>query len=129
MPLVVIHQLASHSAICTEQVVCEMGYFSVIRLLCSCPILCPDIHPPAYGTAAECLSCCYVYLVSFTMIRLAITYETPFFGRIQCRLVDALSPLSLVPLLSSFGGVRALSPLKLGGDVDTMSPEPIRLPI
>lgn len=35
--------------------------------------------------------------------------------------------LSLVPLLSSFGGVRALSPLKLGGDVDTMSLGPTRL--
>ena len=30
-------------------------------------------------------------------------------------------------LLSSFGGVRALSPPKLGGEVDTMFPEPIRL--
>ena len=27
----------------------------------------------------------------------------------------------MIPLLLSFGGVRALSPLKLGGDVDTMS--------
>ena len=45
--------------------------------------------------------------------------------------------LSLIPLLLSFGGVRALTPPKLGGDVDTMSPDqhakgkcrnPFRLP-
>ena len=32
-------------------------------------------------------------------------------------------PIDLVPLLLSFGGVRAPSPPKLGGDVDTMSPD------
>ena len=31
--------------------------------------------------------------------------------------------LSLIPLLLSSGGVRALTPPKLGGDVDTMSPD------
>ena len=60
MSLVVIQQLASHSAICPEYVVCDLGYFSVIRLLYTCPILCPDIHLPVYGTADKCLSYCYV---------------------------------------------------------------------
>ena len=31
--------------------------------------------------------------------------------------------MSLIPLLLSLGGVRALTPPKLGGDMDTMSPD------
>ena len=70
MSLVVIHQLASHSAICTEHVVCEMGYFSVIRLLCSCPILCPDTHPPVYGTTCPPPAVIVYYDTSANFIRI-----------------------------------------------------------
>ena len=95
-------------------------YAHVIRYISSCPILRPYFHPHIYGTTAvrqfvmlpcpscekECANC-----QALANRHWKFVYQ-----------LDVLLPLSMVPLLLSFGGVRALSPLKLGGDVDTMSP-------
>ena len=65
------------------------------------------------------LSCCLVHLVkrsAQTDKRQANRHWKFVYQR------DVLLPLSMVPLLLSFGGVRALSPPILGGDADTTSP-------
>ena len=97
-------------------------YPLVIRFILSCPILCPDIYIHIHGTTAVCLSC-HAVLSSCQK---------------ECTNIQALSesPLKVWTLSTRvgtpcpwfhcfwvFGGVRALTPPKLGGDMDTMSPD------
>lgn len=95
-------------------------YALVIRYILSCPILCPDFYPHVYGTTAVCqfvMLSCPSCPKECTNCRALANRHWKFVYPL-----DVLLLLSMVPLLLSFGGVRALSPLKLGGDVDTMSP-------
>ena len=100
----------------------------VTRFILPCPILCLEMCPHIYGTTAVCLSVmlsCLSCQKECTNIK-ALS-EPPLEVCISTRRVTFCYPLSLVPLLLSFGGVRALSPPNLGGDVDTMCPEATRV--
>ena len=122
---VVIHSWpAAMSSICIERIVCERitllsfaSYYPVrfcVRI---------SIHMSTVPQQIVCLSCCLVLSKG--------VYKPPRVNRIATGSLyidqTCCYPMSLVPLLLNFGGVRALSTPKLGGDVDTMSPEPTRL--